>query len=168
MQVRLWPNTGHHLWNKSLWHYASAHFLKNDWKLDWELIQGTICTLDVVANEPEVCSGESELWERGLPQGVDQWARDWLACQIKIRPLFHHLIPVNLLRRNLGRSGLLMEQQKLHSLRVFLICACTHVDTTTCRPSLVSVFKSGLLSSLRWSKVAMIFFFFSWFHSFFC
>lgn len=138
MQVRQWPNIGHHLWNKSFQHYASArfalekHFLSPFlvWRLDWDLIEGTICILNVVLNKPEVCGGESELWERGLPQGVDQWARDWLPCQIKIRPLFHHLIPVNLSWRNVGSSGLLMAQ-RLRSLHVFLICERTQVEAAT-------------------------------------
>lgn len=39
--------------------------------------------------------------ERGAyPRGADQPARDRLPRQIKIRPLFHHLIPVNLSWRN--------------------------------------------------------------------
>lgn len=166
MQVRMWPNIGHHLWNKSFQHYASAlfplekldsFFLFFVRKLDQDLIQGTICILNVVLNKPEVCSSQSELWERGLPQGVDQWARDWLPCQIKIRPLFHHLIPVNLLWRNLGSAGVLVAQG-LHSVHVLLICECIQVDTVTCGPSLVAAFISGLQSSLRWNKKVAQFF----------
>lgn len=48
--------------------------------------------------------------EEGVGEGVGVGGattrgRDWLPCQIKIRPLFHHLIPVNLLRRELGHLG---------------------------------------------------------------
>lgn len=133
-------------------------FLFFIWKLDRDLIQDTICILNVVLNKPEVRSSQSELWERGLHRGVDQWARDWLPCQIKIRPLFHHLIPVNLLWRNLGSSGVFMAH-RLHSLHVLLVCECTQVDTVTCSLWLVTTFNSGLQNRLQWNKKVARFFF---------
>lgn len=177
MQVRLWPNIGHHLWNKSFEHCVSAaSVLKNYtfvlcffvWNLKWDIIQGTICILNVVLSKPEVCSSESELWEWGLPQGVDQWASDWLPCQIKIRPLFHHLIPANLLWRNLGSSRLFNGAEASRS--ACLPCLWMYIDSATaaCQPALVSAFKSGLQSSLRGNKVVRLFFFFHYLVLFLC